>query len=265
MPSGIALALFRRFFKTKAKHIVFDIGSFNSAAESGKILKLNQFASKSIDGIIYHSSKQLDYYKKFYPWIVEKTYFLPFGTDLDYFAKDFDEKLQEKNYILSIGYSMRDIDTLINAYKMLKTNVKLRIIGNPNIKNDDERIEILGPIDKRELSKQIQCAQFCILPLVNKNYSFGQMTLLQQMYFQKTVITANVPSMMDYVKDGENAILYQAENIDDLKNKIELVLENESLRHYLGYNARKVVINKYNEKIMAKNINSVIKKVVYAE
>ena len=265
MPSGIALALFRRFFKTKAKHIVFDIGSFNSAAESGKILKLNQFASKSIDGIIYHSSKQLDYYKKFYPWIVEKTYFLPFGTDLDYFAKDFDEKLQEKNYILSIGYSMRDIDTLINAYKMLKTNVKLRIIGNPNIKNDDERIEILGPIDKRELSKQIQCAQFCILPLVNKNYSFGQMTLLQQMYFQKTVITANVPSMMDYVKDGENAILYQSENIDDLKNKIELVLENESLRHYLGYNARKVVINKYNEKIMAKNINSVIKKVVYAE
>ena len=33
----------------KAKHIVFDIGSFASASESGFSLKLMQFASKSLD------------------------------------------------------------------------------------------------------------------------------------------------------------------------------------------------------------------------
>ena len=66
MQSGIAIALWRRVFKTKTKHVVFDIGSFASASESGFALKLMQFASKSIDGVIYHTSSQIDYYKKFF-------------------------------------------------------------------------------------------------------------------------------------------------------------------------------------------------------
>ena len=85
MQSGVVLSLFRRIFKTKAKHIVFDIGSFNSAAESGFALKLMQFASKSIDSLIYHTSSQLDYYRKFFPWLVEKSQFIRFGTDLEFF------------------------------------------------------------------------------------------------------------------------------------------------------------------------------------
>ena len=52
MTSAVVIALWRRFFKTKAKHIVFDIGCFNSAAKSGFVMKLMQFASKSIDFII---------------------------------------------------------------------------------------------------------------------------------------------------------------------------------------------------------------------
>lgn len=261
MPSGIGLALFRRFFKTKAKHIVFDIGSFNSAAESGKILKLNQFASKSIDGIIYHSSQQIEYYKKFYPWIVDKCQFIPFGTDLEYFERDKDENIKEEDYILSIGYSMRDIKTLIEAYKKVNTNAKLKIIGNPNIQADDDKIEIYGPVEKRELNKQIQCAKFCILPLVYKNYSFGQMTLLQQMYYGKCVITAKVPSVVDYVTDEKTALLYFPEDVDDLKNKIEILDRNEELRKKIGKQAQKSVKNNFNEITMANSIFNFIQKI----
>ena len=43
MQSAVVVCLYRRFFRGKEKHIVFDIGSFNSAAESGSALKLMQF------------------------------------------------------------------------------------------------------------------------------------------------------------------------------------------------------------------------------
>ena len=259
MPSGILLALFRRFIKTKAKHIVFDIGSFNSAAEKGKILKLNQFASKSIDGIIYHSSSQIEYYKKFYPWIVDKCKFIPFGTDLEYFQRDEQRDIEEEDYILSIGYSMRDYKTLLEAFKLVKKDIKLRIIGNKNIETDDSRVEIVGPVEKRELNLQIQKAKFCILPLENKNFSFGQMTLLQQMYFGKAVITAKVPSMIDYVKDNETAILYESRNVQDLKNKIEILLDDKKLTLKISELSKQSVIQNYNEEKMANEIYEFIK------
>lgn len=265
MPSGILLALFRRFIKTKAKHIVFDIGSFNSAAETGKILKLNQFASKSIDGIIYHSSSQIEYYKKFYPWIVDKCKFIPFGTDLEYFQRDEQRDIEEEDYILSIGYSMRDYKTLLEAFKLIKTDTKLRIIGNKNIETDDSRVEILGPVEKRELNLQIQKAKFCILPLENKNFSFGQMTLLQQMYFGKVVITARVPSMMDYVEDRKTAILYESQNITDLKEKINILLNEIELKTEISKKSRDNVIKKYNEKNMAQDVYDKIIEVVRNE
>ena len=262
MPSGILLALFRRIVKTKAKHIVFDIGSFNSAAESGKILKLNQFASKSIDGIIYHSSSQIEYYKKFYPWIVDKCQFIPFGTDLEYFQRDEQKGIEEENYILSIGYSMRDYKTLLEAFKQVQTDTKLRIIGNKNIETDDSRVEVLGPVEKRELNLQIQKARFCILPLENKNFSFGQMTLLQQMYFGKVVITAKVPSMIDYVKDKETAILYESQNVQNLKNKIELLLNDKEMISKVSELSKKSIIENYNEEKMAKEIHNFIKTIL---
>ena len=270
MPSGIVLALFRRFIKTKAKHIVFDIGSFNSAAVDGKVLKLNQFASKSIDGIIYHSSQQIEYYKKFYPWIVEKSKFIPFGTDLEYFKRDENEEIgyidsesiNEENYILAIGYSMRDYTTLLEAFKLIDLDINLKIIGNSSISASDKRVEILGPIEKRELNLQIQKAKFCVLPLENKNFSFGQMTLLQQMYFEKAVITARVPSTMDYVEDKKNAVLYEPKNVNNLKEQIEYLINNVDKRNCIGKKAKESVTDFYDEMTMAKKIEIFIEDII---
>ena len=53
--SGIILAFIRRFFKTRYKHVLFDIGSFRSAEKgNGFVNKLIKFASKSIDYVFYH-------------------------------------------------------------------------------------------------------------------------------------------------------------------------------------------------------------------
>ncbi len=256
MQSGVVLSLLRRIFKTKAKHVVFDIGSFNSAAESGFALKLMQFASKSIDGIIYHTSSQIEYYKRFFPWIVDKSKFIHFGTDLDFFDSSELVKTEEREeYIICVGYSKRDWDTLVEAYKKLNTHIKLRLVGHVEVKYEGiSGIEQYKFMSIKELISQIYNARFCVLPLESFNYSYGQMTLMQQMALEKCVITARVPSLIDYIQDGKTALFYESKNIDDLSEKIKDVLLDVKKQQQVGANARNFLSQYCNERIMSGSI-----------
>lgn len=283
MQSGIVLCLWRRLFgKGKYKHIVFDIGAFNSAKEEGKALKLMQFASKSLDGVIYHTAMQEDYYKKCHPWLLDKSIYIPFGTDAEFFEDSMQntemseavlkaskisvnmlenektEKNADKPYILSIGYNKRDWGTLIQAYEKLDTEVELHLLGNDNWKSNNPKIKILPPVPVKEMMKMIEGCLFGVLPLKWFNYSYGQMTLMQQMALGKAVIVSEVPSVKDYVQDGIDACLYPSEDVDVLAEKMKVLLENAALREKIGAKASGTIKEKINERIMAKAIEQFI-------
>ena len=82
------------------------------------------------------------------------------------------------------------------------------------------------------------------------------MTLLQQMALGKAVIVAKVPSMLDYVQDGENACFYEAKNASDLCGKMEDFLKNPERRETIGSNAADYVKRVHNEKDMALQIEA---------
>lgn len=96
---------------------MFDIGSFASASESGFSLKLMQFASKSLDGLIYHMSAQKSYYERFFPWIVGKSRFIRYGADFDFFGDDRMINSIGRSYIVCAGKNKCDWNTVVKAYK----------------------------------------------------------------------------------------------------------------------------------------------------
>lgn len=262
MQSGVALSFIRRFWKTRAKHMVFDIGAFNSAAESGAALKLMQFASKSLDGVIYHTESQIEYYRKCFPWIVGKSRYIPFGTDTDFFAPQ--PEGGEGNYILCVGYAKRDWDTLEKAFDRIsgRYGVTLRFIGKTDYAGRNPKVESLGfmPVDK--LIEQMRGALFGVVPLEHFNYSFGQMTLLQQMALGKAVVTADVPSMRGYVSDGETALLYPPKDDRKLAERMERLLKDKALREEIGKRAAEAVGDIYNERNMAGQIEDFFRHMV---
>lgn len=167
MPSAVIVALWQHLFKKKVKHIVFDIGCFNSAAESGSIMKIMQYVSKSIDGIIYHTKCQKEYYEKYYPRLANKSEFIRFGTDLEFFDSGSLKKSNDYGkYIVCIGASRRDWDTLIKAYKLLDTDLELRIIGHTDEKyNGIDGVKQIPFIPVTDMINQIYNARLCVLPL----------------------------------------------------------------------------------------------------
>lgn len=263
MQSGVVLSLWRKIFKTKVKHIVFDIGSFNSAAEKGIALKLMQFASKSLDGVIYHTSWQKEYYEKMFPWIVAKSYFVKFGVDFEYFDIPTVESENETDrYIVCVGRSRSDWETAVEAYKKLNTDVKLRFIGGYDEKYSHvSGIEQVDHMPITELIIQIQHAECCLLPLEYVKYSFGQMRFLQQQALGKCVIASKIPSLIDYANDYETAIFYNPKDPIDCAAKLQEVLDNKELKRKIAQNANVSVKTNYNEKIMGRNIENVFNQV----
>lgn len=269
MQSGIVLSLWRRLLgKGRYKHIVFDIGAFNSARKEGRALKLMQFASKSLDEVIYHTEIQKEYYTECHPWLSDKSRFIPFGTDPEYFkkrkemkAEDAGGKNRQERYILCIGYNKRDWSTLIQAYGEIKTDINLRLIGNRELKAESPQIEVIDKVDIAELKDQIENAYFCVLPLKSFPYSYGQMTLLQQMAMGKAVIVADVPSVSVYLKEGA-MLWYEPENKEMLKEKMMQLIEKPYLCEELGREAEHVAQTKFNEKNMALEIEKTIEAVL---
>lgn len=265
MQSGIVLCLWRRLFgKGKYKHIVFDIGAFNSAKEEGKALKLMQFASKTLDGVIYHTAMQKEYYKKCHPWLLDKSQYIAFGTDAEFFENVQIRRETNKErapYILSIGYNKRDWDTLIKAYETLDTEVELHLLGNDSWKSDNPKIKIFPPVPVKEMMQMIEGSLFGVLPLKWFNYSYGQMTLMQQMAMGKAVIVSEVPSVKDYAKHNVDVCFYPPENVGALAEQMKILLEDSECRKQIGQEAAKTIKEKINEKIMAQEIEIFIQNI----
>lgn len=264
MPSAVIVALWQHLFKKRVKHIVFDIGCFNSAAESGRIMKIMQKISKSIDGIIYHTKCQKEYYEKYYPWLVDKSEFIRFGTDIEFFDNGSLKKSNDYGkYIVCIGASRRDWDTLIKAYKLLDTDIKLKIIGHTDEKyNGIKGVKQIPFIPVTDMINQIYNARLCVLPLESFNYSYGQMTFLQQMALGKCVIAANVPSLNGYAEDKKTAVFYEAKNENSLADTVNFVLDNPKEEAKIISNARDYLKNECNERIMAEQIENFYLKIL---
>ena len=256
MQSGIVLALWRRIFeKGSYRHVVFDIGAFNSGRRSGRALQLMQAASKSLDGVIYHTKIQDEYYEACHPWLKGKVKFIPFGTDADFFAEKGSSFSQEGGYILSFGKIKRDWDTLLKAYECSDRKLFLKVVGNTELSSEDPRVQILPPVSLDRLKELIRGAAFCVVPLEVLPYSYGQMTLLQQMAMGKAVIAADVPSLAAY-HEGDGVCWYSPGETDELAQKMNEFAENPELCSEYGRRAEEAVRTRYNEEKMAEEIQA---------
>jgi len=269
--SGVLLAFIRSLFKVKSPpHIIIDVGCFNGGRNRKIELLPLRFAARSIRGVISHCSQQRGYYEKCLPELKDRHRFVPFGTDPDFF-RPLKMKLSGKpsdnnvdNYIVCVGYIKRDWPTLIQAFDHLEGEVKLKLVGAKSaigFKFPDKvwpRVECLPYVKITALKGILADARFMVLPLPYFEYSFGQMTLLQAMSMGKAVIVTEVPGISDYVQDGHNALLVRPYDWEDLKDKMELLLNDEHKIEKLGGNARRSILQKYNEKHLALNFYQAI-------
>lgn len=166
----------------------------------------------------------------------------------------FFPKYNAGDYLLYIGRLSleKGIETLIRAFKQTSgTNLRLLVAGDgPERQNllaiakEDSRVQFTGYLSGIDLSNVIQNAKAVVVP--SQWYENAPLSVLEAFAYGKPVIGAKIGGIPEMIADGENGLLFDPGNVDDLSSKINNLLDksaNEIIS--MGMAARKKVEDQY--------------------
>lgn len=152
-------------------------------------------------------------------------------------------------------------ETLIKAMKTVVDKypeLKLEIVGLFNSKgNEDYCKKLLNTIENLELTKSISFLgeipnekiyehlnSWSLFALASWWEGFG-IVIIEAMAAGTPVIASNVDAIPEIINDGENGLLFESKNPEDLANKIITLIENKKMSNRFKIQARKDVIERF--------------------
>lgn len=244
--------LFPLLFLSKKKLIVTVDGADWERKKWGKtaklFLKISAFFSvKFADIVVADSTVAENIYKNKFPKYKEKIIYIPYGANIEEIEDD-DEILKKYNlsknkYILFVGRLIpeKGVHHLIEAFKKVDTKLNLVIVGDnkydkeyvEKLKNSgDNRVIFTGFIFGEKFKMILKNCIFYVQPSEVEGTS---PMLLTAMGYGKCVIVNGIPENISTI--GAAGIYYKKNDIKDLKDKIELLLNNNNLINEYGKKA----------------------------
>ena len=183
----------------------------------------------------------------------KKVEYLPNFTDIEKTQPDYEWQEESLVFVGRLSYE-KGIETLISAVKNMP--VKLKIIGGGPLKENllakikDEEIgnvSFLGYLKGDELFDQFKKTMMLVIP--SEWYENNPRTVIEAFALGKPVIGARIGGIPELVKDGETGYTFESGNTEDLREKINYVLNNKDLIPEMGKKARKFVEKELNPEI----------------
>ncbi len=220
---------------------------------------LHLFAKKFLNKLFFeyvleHSAKivvNTEYMKKElngeYPISQNKTEVISNWINLEEISQRGEVKDIPQKYIFFVGrlVKKKGVDVLIRAFAKLKFNGLVLVIEGmaeeyENLKKlcedlnlQDKVIFKQGKLSSLEKFEYMRHAIFGVVP--SRIEPFG-IVALEYMACGTPVICSKTGGLIELVKDNENGILFENENVEELANKMEMLLTNEGLRKEISAN-----------------------------
>lgn len=140
------------------------------------------------------------------------------------------ELLRKGDYILYYGRLSKEkgLETLIKA---VPQTIKLKIAGGGPLENMmgelPANIEYVGFKSGDELKKLIQSAKFSIYP--SEWYENCPFSIIESISFGTPVIGANIGGIPELIESGRTGLLFEAGNVEDLRDKIIYLYDNKTV------------------------------------
>lgn len=241
-----------------------------------KILSFGQIATKYLcrkaDIITVSTFDMLknSMIKSIYGLYPEKFCEIKFGVDLEKFKPDYGRKINKLLFVgaLDKAHYFKGVDILIRSFAMLnRKDIVLDVVGDGDMKMQYEKLSqelklnniiFSGSIDRAALIKKYQESKAVILPSINEGEAFG-MVLIEALACGTPVIASNLPGVRTVFDDGINGMLVKPNDSDDLRLKIELLLNNPDISA-MNTRARKKAEENYDIKKNILKLNDIYKK-----
>jgi glycosyltransferase involved in cell wall biosynthesis len=164
--------------------------------------------------------------------------------------------------LLFIGapWYIKGVDILIEAFRRIEADypkAKLRIIGHfpdrdfKDLIGDSRQIEVIKAMPHPEAMEFM--ANCSIFVLASRTEGMARV-LLEAMAAGKPVIAPPVGGIAHYIQDGVTGLLFQPEDIDDLAQKMRVLLNSPELQEQMGRRGREVARSRYDEYAFGKGM-----------
>jgi glycosyltransferase involved in cell wall biosynthesis len=107
----------------------------------------------------------------------------------------------------------------------------------------ENKVYFAGFVSHKRLIHEIRKSDVVVFPSL---YESQPLFVLETMACKKPLIAFNVPYTRELIKNGHNGILAKPYDVEDLTNKICMVLQDRQLRLKLGENAFEYVKRNHN-------------------
>lgn len=159
------------------------------------------------------------------------------------------------NYAVFMGRISKEkgIFTLIKVFKEI-SNLKLEIIGDGPFsqksmdfvkQNKLSNIEFLGFMRTAKRFKILKKAMFLIFP--SEWYENFPYVLLESFSLGIPVIASRIGGVSEIIEEGENGLFFQPGGVDEIKEKILILIKNRDLLLSMRFKARGSAEEKYSE------------------
>ena len=178
----------------------------------------------------------------------EKIHITNFGVDTEKFLPAHTDEERKHFRILYVGRLelLKGIQYLLDAFTQLKSKgIGLQLVGPiqaeilPVLKRfQDDRIEVLGPVSKDELTAIYQNSDLLVFPSIND--AFG-LVVLEAMACGIPVITTENSCGYDVVSDEIDGFVVPIRSSKHLRDRIEFFLDDREKTREMGKAARQKI------------------------
>jgi glycosyltransferase involved in cell wall biosynthesis len=175
---------------------------------------------------------------------------VPLGFDIPREAPAHTPRHSPKE-IFYIGqlYPLQGVDLLIEAMKHIEDG-RLNIVGGKKEEIETlkaraenlkvaERVKFHGFVEPAEVKEKMAAADVLVLPSRSQGKMpyVAHMKLFEYMAAARPIVATNLPSINEFVRDGEEAILVEPDSALSLAEGIRRVLEDDGLAQRLAAGA----------------------------
>lgn len=174
------------------------------------------------------------------------------------FTDDYYPKYKSDNYIVFFGRLIKEkgIITLIRSMRGLSA-LKLLVIGDGSERNNLEKlvieegidnVEFKGYLPKEDIKVIIEKAMFVVIP--SEWYEVFGLVIAESFAMGKPVIGSRIGGIAEIIDDGINGLLFNARDIDELREKIKYLSSHKDKILEMGNNGRQKVVEQYSPGIV---------------
>lgn len=118
----------------------------------------------------------------------------------------------------------------------------------------DDKFEFKGWVNKEQKIDILKKSQIFVLPSYNEGLP---VSILEAMSYGLPIISTNVGSIEDAVKDNYNGIIVNPGNVSELKNAIHKLMKDKNLWNIFSQNSKYLVEQNYNQNIYFKKVEKI--------